>query len=445
MVSSTGEASELVYGFRLSSVGPANVTGTDVVYEPSSLDQAMRLHYLRQVCYFKMDSTVADYQQASEQMALIYKIKETMFKWLNQYFMVNGRFRRSDAGWPFIKCNDCGTRFIEAKCPKTLDDWLDLTRESSSLHKLVVPNKIIGPEPLFSPPVLLQFTWFKCGGLALGLSWAHILGDPFTATDFLNMCGLLFSGEKPGPIPIFPKASTLLPRKENPTPSAILPGSLKRVDPVGDNWFGAPSGCNMDTYSFHISPTQLADLQSQIVSKNVGTEIPTFELLAAVFWKSIARIRDGVKEDVNAVTVCRKGARKKYSMNNTLMITTVTTESNVSEMGIEDMAKLVTKEGEDEGGEIEAAVDGENGLGDFVVYGGNLTFVKMEDAEMYGMLLKGEKPVYVDYWIDGVAEKGAVLVLPMRDETEGRVVKAILPEEEMAQLKMSLKKHWSIV
>uniref|UniRef100_A0A7N0URE7 Protein ECERIFERUM 26-like n=1 Tax=Kalanchoe fedtschenkoi TaxID=63787 RepID=A0A7N0URE7_KALFE len=438
-------SSDLVYGFRLSSVGPANVTGTDVVYEPSSLDQAMRLHYLRQVCYFKMDSTGADYQQPSQQMTLIYKIKETMFVWLNQYFMVNGRFRRSDAGWPFIKCNDCGTRFIEAKSPKTLDEWLDMTRESSSLHKLVVPDKIIGPEPLFSPPVLLQFTWFKCGGLALGLSWAHILGDPFTATDFLNMCGLLFSGHKPNQIPSFPKVNTLLPRSDTPNPSAHLPASLKRVDPVGDNWFGARNDCKMDAHSFHISPTQLADLQSQFLSNIVASEIPAFDLLSAVFWKSIAMVRDGMKAGVNTVTVCRKGARKMYSMNNSLIITTADASPAVSKMGVGEIAKLMGEEAEDDADKIEAAIDGENGLGDFVVYGGNLTFVKLDDAELYGMELKGEKPVYVDYLIDGVAENGAVLVLPMGGVAEGRVVKAILPEEEVARLKTVMKKQWSIV
>uniref|UniRef100_A0A7N0UQT9 Protein ECERIFERUM 26-like n=1 Tax=Kalanchoe fedtschenkoi TaxID=63787 RepID=A0A7N0UQT9_KALFE len=440
MVSSAGEESDLVYGFRLSSVGPANVTGTDVVYEPSSLDQAMRLHYLRQVCYFKMDSTGADYQQPSEQMSLIYKIKETMFYWLNQYFMVNGRFRRSDAGWPFIKCNDCGTRFIEAKSPKTLQDWLHITRESSSLHMSVVPNKIIGPEPLFSPPVLLQFTWFKCGGLALGLSWAHILGDPFTATDFLNMCGLLFSGHKPSPIPSFPKVNYLLPRSDTPAPSQNLPPSLKRVGPVGDNWFGTRNDCKMDTHSFHVSPTQLADLQSQ-----VSSDTAAFELLSAVFWKSIARIRDRTRDGVDTVTVCRKGARKKYSMNNKLVISTASTNSKVAEMGIDEIVKLMGQEAEDEADKIEAAVEGENGLGDFVVYGGNLTFVKLDDAELYGMELKGEKPVYVDYLIDGVAENGAILVLPAVDSVDGRVVKAILPEEEVAQLKMVMKKQWSIV
>lgn len=84
-------------------------------------------------------------------------IKESMFTWLNDYYVTCGRFRRSpDSGRPFMKCNDCGVRFIEAKCDKTIDEWLELLREDSELRKLLVSDQVIGPELSFSPPLLIQ-------------------------------------------------------------------------------------------------------------------------------------------------------------------------------------------------------------------------------------------------------------------------------------------------
>lgn len=134
-----------VHDIRLSSVGPGRVSGTDVFHYPDGLDLAMKLHYLRVVYFFESEAA---------QGVSIMKIKETMFPWFNHYFITCGRFRRSESGRPFIKCNDCGARFIEAKCEKTLDEWLEM--EDWPLQKLLVSHQVIGPELSFCPPILLQ-------------------------------------------------------------------------------------------------------------------------------------------------------------------------------------------------------------------------------------------------------------------------------------------------
>ena len=89
------EEAGLVYGHRLSSIGPARVTG-DVVYEPSNIDLAMKLHYLRVVYLFD--------KEAVEGLNLSkHKLKEALFSWLNFYYETCGRFRRSDdTGRPYI-------------------------------------------------------------------------------------------------------------------------------------------------------------------------------------------------------------------------------------------------------------------------------------------------------------------------------------------------------
>lgn len=147
MVSSK-EESGLIHNIKLSSVGPGRYTGHDVVHEPNDIDLAMKLHYLRGIYYFP--------SQAFEGLT-IKKIKEPLFTWFNHFYMTCGRFRTSEeSGRPIIKCNDCGARFIEAQCDKTLDEWLEMKWDDAAPEKLLVSDKIIGPELGFSPLVFLQ-------------------------------------------------------------------------------------------------------------------------------------------------------------------------------------------------------------------------------------------------------------------------------------------------
>lgn len=145
MVFPQDEQQSLVYDVRLSSVGPGRSSGLDVFHNPDGLDLALKLHYLKVVYLF-------DYEAV--QGLTISKIKESLFNLFNHYFVPCGRFRRSESGRPFIKCNDCGARIIEAKCTKTLDEWVDMKDWSS--YKLLVSQQVLGPELSFSPPIFLQ-------------------------------------------------------------------------------------------------------------------------------------------------------------------------------------------------------------------------------------------------------------------------------------------------
>ena len=139
-----------IYDVKISTVGPGYVSGQGAVQELNGMDLAMKLHYIRNVYYFRI--------QALEGMTII-NIKETMFNWLNHAYVPCGRLRKSDdSGRPSIKCNDCGVRLIEAKCKISIDEWLESTDGEG--HKLLVPNQVLGPDLAFSPLVLMQVCVF---------------------------------------------------------------------------------------------------------------------------------------------------------------------------------------------------------------------------------------------------------------------------------------------
>ncbi|XAR62537.1 Shikimate O-hydroxycinnamoyltransferase [Bertholletia excelsa] len=437
--SNSSEQNQLVYGIKVSSVGPGKVTGQDVVHDPTNMDLAMKLHYLRAVYYFS--------SQVFEGLT-VPRIKEPMFTWLNEYYYACGRFRRSESGRPYIKCNDCGVRFIEAHCAKTLDEWLEMEKEDGGLTKLLLYHQLIGPELQFSPLVYLQITWFKCGGGSVGLSWAHVLGDAVSASDFMKALGHYMASSRPAQPLKFAQLDTKLGKTTNPTSQAEDPLSVKRVGPVGDNWI-ATTNCKMEVFSLHLSAPQLSHLQSKVCGIAGTNSIPPFESVCALIWKSVAKIRDGPEPKV--VTICRNDSHGDASgvSSNGQMVSVVEADCSVTEASPKKLAELMTKGAVDERPKIEEAMERDQGLSDFIVYGANLTFVDLGAADFHGLELRGEKPVHVNCMIDGIGNEGVVLVLPLEPRdggkgSGGKVVTLIVPESHALELKSELKREFSI-
>ncbi|KAL6188850.1 hypothetical protein ACLB2K_040241 [Fragaria x ananassa] len=412
----------LVYGFKLSSVGSGKITPADTVHVPSGMDLAMKLHYLRGVYFFS--------SEAAEGLGVL-KIKETMFVWLIEHWRVLGRFRRSESsGRPFVKCNDCGARFIEAQSDKTLEEWLEM---DSSIHKLLASNQIIGPELFFSPPVLFQWTRFKCGGVSIGLSWSHILGDAMAASEyFFNGLSRTITGKEPSPYPETSKPN--IQKFKHPSPLA-----LKKVDSVGDHWI-TPNNHKMETFSLVLTPTQLNSLELKLLGQNPNPaeEIPTFELICGVIWQCVAKMRQG--SEPKLVTICTKGTKPAVAECGNNQIISTVEAADVADMDPKSLAAMLAKRESYEEIQIGELVESENGASDYIVYGANLTFVNWEDADFYGFEAEGHKPVCVNYSIQGVGDEGAVLVQP-GPNGEGRLVNVIFPEKEVLGLKAELRKN----
>ncbi|BAS90955.1 Os04g0611267 [Oryza sativa Japonica Group] len=61
----------------------------------------------------------------------------------------------------------------------------------------------------------------------------------------------------------------------------------------------------------------------------------------------------------------------------------------------------------------------------------------MEQVAPYELELKGQRPVHVEYGLDGVGEEGAVLVQPDAGG-RGRVVTVVIPRDEVDSLRAAL-------
>ncbi|WCJ33151.1 HXXXD-type acyl-transferase family protein [Euphorbia peplus] len=417
----------LVYNIKLSSVGPSRVTGSGLVNKPTGIDLAMKLHYIKGVYFFS--------SEASQGLTTPH-IKENLFYWCNDYYLASGRFWRSETGRPYMKCNDCGVRMIEAKCDKSVEEWLEM--RDSSLDSLLVYHQPLGPDLSFSPSLYLQITRFKCGGTSFGLSWAHIIGDFFSASDSINMWGLFLAGLKSyGPLN-FPEQAQILQKPNH----GSNPLSLKRVNPVGDHWVTA-NDCKMVTFSLYLTSSKITHLLSNIWGQTQIEKTPLFESICAIMWQFISKVREGNEPKI--VTICKKDPKcaKFENLSNAQIISCVESKDSIIDSDLKKLTTLMSDCGIDERDQIEKTVDGPE---DYIIYGANLTFIDLEGADLYGLEWNKEKPMFVSYSIQGVGDEGAVLVLPWKQNCDdlsykGRVVTMILPEKDAAKLKIELKEN----
>lgn len=271
--------------------------------------------------------------------------------------------------------------------------------------------------------------------MAVGFSWAHLLGDAVSASNFINHWGQLLSGKE------LTKKFQLCNQKnevEKPVSEldSMLPSLVKQVKPVEDFWQHSNIE-RMATISIELTLDKLNDLQSKI-----STNISIFETLAALLWQNIAKVR--AKKEPKLVTLCKNSTESDENLGNKIKVKTVVANSSPAKAELLHLAKLVNEETVDEMKAIQEIVDRESEKLDVILYGSNLTFVDMESINLYELALKGQKPVHVEYSIDGVGEEGTVLVLQGHASTSGRVISIILPEEEIPQLKELLKNDWGI-
>lgn len=256
----------------------------------------------------------------------------------------------------------------------------------------------------------------------MGFSWAHIIGDALSVSHFLNLWARALAGEEV----YCPKTSDSQRGLRNPNPTGKEPGSIKRVDPVGDLWV-APSDSKMTTHSFNVTVKN--------IKTNFGANGNEFEILSGIIWRCIAQARGGGSEPVT-ITIIRSDPNglKPRAVRNSQMISSVHVDFSVAEAKLEEIVKSIGK-ATDERSEIDEIGESD----DFIVYGAKLTFVDLSEVDFYEAKIKETSPVSVYCNVQGIGDEGAVVVLPAAVEEE-RVVTVTLREDEMEKVKWELKK-----
>lgn len=285
----------------------------------------------------------------------------------------------------------------------------------------------------------------------MGLSWAHVVGDAFSAFNFITKWSQSLAGET------LKKSLHMSNFDQHQFPQNSFskkPASIKSATVVGEYWLNTNNNNNdVVTHSFHITSKQLQHLLTTTLNQtNVATETKTktsyFEILSALVWKSIAKIRENL--GTNVVTVCTSVTNRAENEfpTNDLVLSKVETEFPAGEFDISELVKLIAEKKMNENFALETFVEGGEGKGDFIVYGAKLTFVDLEEAELYGIKINEKEPIIANCDFRGVGDQGVVLILPAPKDNEGdsngRMITVSLPGKELERLENELGSEWGI-
>ncbi|KAL6570275.1 hypothetical protein OROMI_014789 [Orobanche minor] len=230
------------------------------------------------------------------------------------FYPMAGRLKRDEDGRIEIDCNAEGVLFVEAESDGEVDDYGDFapTLELRRLIPAVDYSQGIAMYPLLvlqgggafllqysyvrgliAPNVTLEVTYFKCGGVSLGVGMQHHVADGFSGLHFINTWSDMARGLDLAVPPFIDR--TLLRARDPPLPQ------FKHIE------YQAPPAMKTDNNNpestpetsvsiFKLTRDQLNVLKAK--SKEDGNTVvySSYEMLAGHVWRSTCKAR-GLPED----------------------------------------------------------------------------------------------------------------------------------------------------
>ncbi|RCV24528.1 hypothetical protein SETIT_5G092100v2 [Setaria italica] len=195
------------------------------------------------------------------------RLKAAMAKALVAFYPLAGRLGVDSSGRIQIDCNGEGALFVVARSDVTVDEIKDV-KPSPELRRQLVPR--IEPS---SVVMGVQVTFFKCGGVALGMALHHVSIDAMSAFHFFQTWSAFSRNGDSAAVELPCHDRTLLPARSPPT---IHPDALSTFYPKLA--FSDPPG-PIAGEVFAISKDQVASL------KRLCGGASTFCAVSALVWQ----------------------------------------------------------------------------------------------------------------------------------------------------------------
>ncbi|KAL5576155.1 hypothetical protein UlMin_017854 [Ulmus minor] len=217
-------------------------------------------------------------------------LKQALAKILVPFYPMAGRLSRDHYGRLRINCNAEGVLFVEAETDAVIDDFGDFA-PTPELNRLIPAVDISGGISSY-PLLVLQVTYFKCGGVSLGVGMEHHVVDGASGLHFVNSWSDMARGFNLT-IPPFLDRTLLLPR-DPPCPTFDHieyqpPPTMKYRKPQ-------TTSDNIAVAMFKITKEQLNTLKAKSKEDGNSTYYSSYEILAAHIWKCKCKAR-GLPDD----------------------------------------------------------------------------------------------------------------------------------------------------
>ncbi|KAG6557956.1 hypothetical protein Mapa_000135 [Marchantia paleacea] len=294
----------------VSKVAPSFITEHPEFIYPCVYDMCVLDIYIPTLSLYRLDSTLplafSDF---------VHNVKDSLSKVLSLYYPMAGKWVvAEDLYIRKLLCSDEGPVFVEATVDDEMDKYFDFD------HDLNPPTDLFGEFaiPGFSvedpqmmpvnkewPNLIIQVTGFKCGGVALVVSYNHMLADGFSFDRFLKAWSEIAATGHTSVKPIFDRSS--LPSLFDRAQMYGLSPDMKNVDDVLSNMFRSfPSsrGNPSITYrsvskSYDIKPDAVERFRQKAKEGHASEklELPerftNFECISTQMWRCFSRLPSG--------------------------------------------------------------------------------------------------------------------------------------------------------
>ncbi|OWM75035.1 hypothetical protein CDL15_Pgr021386 [Punica granatum] len=298
------ELPDCSYTAPSSLIRPSSPTPTGTLYL-SNLDDQHFLRFSIKYLYLFETSVPSD------------TLKRSLSRVLIDYYPLAGRLRTSCPGDDRkleVDCNGEGALFAEASMDLTAEEVLGLARRPNrSWRKLLY--RVEGQSFLNVPPLVVQATNLRCGGMILCTAICHCLCDGIGSSQFLRAWAHLTS--KPhADLTLQPIHSRHVLRPCDPPKIQSVHPQYARHPSRHNDGNAPPADLHRQLQCQPLVPVSLTFTPSDVVQLKRrcvrSVKCTTFEVLAAHTWRSWVRLL-GLGSSVNIKLLFSVNIRQRLS------------------------------------------------------------------------------------------------------------------------------------
>ncbi|PWA80782.1 Chloramphenicol acetyltransferase-like domain-containing protein [Artemisia annua] len=217
-------------------------------------------------------------------------MKEALSRVLVPFFPMGGRLNEDQDGRIEIDCQGQGVLFVEAESNGVLDDFGDFAPRVEFLKLFPTVDYSLGIESF--PLLVVQVTYFKCGGVSLGVGIDHHVADGLSMLHFINSWSEMARGLDLTLPPFIDR--TLLLSRDPPQPTfehtEFQPVPSMKSPPIKS------LSDEIVTSIFKLTQDQLNLLKAKAKEDGNTIKLSAYEMLAGHIWKSLCKVR-GLQND----------------------------------------------------------------------------------------------------------------------------------------------------
>ncbi|KAK1435890.1 hypothetical protein QVD17_01662 [Tagetes erecta] len=225
-------------------------------------------------------------------------LKHSLSRLLVHYYPLAGRLKthRDDDDKLQVECNGEGAVFAEASMDMSAQQFLHLSHKPSNTWRRKLLFSVDAPTFVDTPPLVVQVTKLRCGGMILCTAINHCLCDGIGTSQFLHAWAHL-TVKPTDSVPITPFHSRHMFKRIR-SPSSHLPLLHPAFTKHVRNQTIKDDFCSLDQYlrSQPLVPASLTYTTSNIISLKSqcvpSLKCTTFEVLASHTWRSWAKSLD---------------------------------------------------------------------------------------------------------------------------------------------------------